>query len=245
MKIQLTHDELLALLDEQIDFLKASASAFDHGFAGEIKRLALAVRVLVHDAAKSTSLLQLTQKKGTKFLDTSFPFDEANKLSHSSLVQLRMDGRRIYPEPFLDGGPFNRMIEFENWWNGIVFVDKNRHEFSRKDIVLTLANKEGGAHVDPELDARYADLRKNNSLGWIDVANDGNETPGEDQVPAAMRQIAHETIKTLDPSYQVEDVYSKRGGIITLGATLVEGSMPPSIPANNLVKNRPQTGGKR
>lgn len=245
MKVPLTHEELLALLDEQLDFLKASASAYDNGFAGEIKRLAQSVRVLVHDTGKSTSLLTLTQKKGTSFLDTSFPFEEEDKLSHSSLVQIRMDGKKNVPEPFLDGGPFKRNIEFENWWNGIVFVDKSRNEFSRKDIVLTLANKEGGAHVDPELDSKYADLRKNNSLGWFDGANDGNEIPGEDQVPAAMRQIAHETIKTLEPSYEVQDVYSKRGGMLMLGASLVEGDKAPPISSNNLVKNRPHVGGKK
>lgn len=245
MKVPLTQDELLVLLDEQLDFLKASASAYDNGFAGEIKRLAQSVRVLVHDTRESTSLLTLTQNKDRSFLDTSFPFEEENKLSHSSLVQIRIDGKKSVPEPFLDGGSFKRNIKFENWWNGIVFVDKNRNEFSRKDIVLTLANKEGGAHVDPELDSKYADLRKNNSLGWFDYISNGNQIPGEDQVPAAMRQIAHEIIKTLDPSYEVQDVYSKRSGMILFGASLVEGEKPPSISLNNLVKNRPQVGGKK
>ncbi len=245
MKTSLTSDELQALFDEQLDFLEASGSAFDRGFEGEIKRLAISVRVLVHDTMKSTSLLTLTVKKGAKFLDTAFPFDEANKLSHSSLVQLRLDKKTSFPEPFLDGSPFSREVEFDNWWHGIVFVDKDRNEFSRKDIVLTLANKEGGAHVDPELDARYSALRKQNSLGWVNVANDGRETPGEDQVPATMRQIAHEVLKTFRPDYRVEDVYKNRGGVVTFGASLVEGANPPPVPEHNLTKNRPQVGGKK
>lgn len=245
MKIQLTHDELLELLDEQLEFLKASACSFDNGFKGEIKRLAQSVRVLVHDTHSSTSLLSLIQKKSMQFLDTSVPYEEENLFSHSGLVLIRMGGNISGPEPFLDGGLFSRKIEFENWWNGVVFVDNDRNEFSRKDIVLTLANKEGGAHVDHELDSRYANLRKNNSLGWLRGTNDGKETPGEDQVPAAMRQIAHEIIKTLDPNYQVDDVYTKRGGLISFGASLVASSFPPPIPSNNLVKNRPLINGQK
>jgi hypothetical protein len=118
MKTPVSNEDLLALFDEQLDFIEASARSFDQGYAGEIKRLALSVRVLVHDTGKSTSLLQLTGKKGAKFVDSSIPFDEANKLSHSSLVQFRLSSGGTAIEPMLDGGPFGREIEFDNWWNG-------------------------------------------------------------------------------------------------------------------------------
>lgn len=173
MDVALTQEDLDANLIEQLAFLESSASAFDNGFAGEAKRLAVTVRVLLHDTPKSTSLLTLLGKKEAKFVDTAAPVNEQNVLSHSSLVQVLVGPSGSTPLPLLDEGPFNRQINFDPWWNGIVFVDKDKNEFSRKDIVLTLANKEGGAHVDTTLDRKYTDLRKNNSLNWFDVAPDG------------------------------------------------------------------------
>lgn len=38
--------------------------------------------------------------------------------------------------------------------------------FSRKDFVLAPVNKEGGAHVDPEIKESYDKIANLNSLGW-------------------------------------------------------------------------------
>jgi hypothetical protein len=240
MKTPVSKDEFEKLLDEQLDFIEASARAFDDGYSGEIKRLAVSVRVLVHDTKMSMSLLQLTGKKGQKFVDLSDPVVEGNILSHSSLVQVRLSREGATPEPLLDGAPSRREIEFDDWWNGIVFVDQDKNKFSRKDIVLTLANKEGGAHVDTELDKQYADLRKNNSLGWVNITSDGKEIPAEDQVPATMRQIAHEILRTLRPNYKFEDVYANRGGVAILNPSIEAFSGSQPIPERNLSKNRQQ-----
>jgi len=246
MEVALSRDQLLEALEEQLSFLAASAKSYDEGFHGEAKRLAVAVRVLVHDTAKSTSLLSLLgDKAGTAFLDTSLPVVEGNLISHSSLVQtaVRAGGSLILP--LLDGGgaAHRRNIAFDPWWNGIVFVDQAKNEFSRKDVVLTLANKEGGAHVDEKLDARWNDLRKNNSLGWMEV-NDGKSMPGADQVPATMRQIAHELLKTLKAGYVCEEP-KVSADFYMMGASVVVGAQAPVFEQHNLPKNRPMVGGKK
>ena len=51
-------------LREQISFLRASADSYDSGFKGEAKRLAVIIRVLLHDTHKSTSLMTLLGIKG-------------------------------------------------------------------------------------------------------------------------------------------------------------------------------------
>jgi hypothetical protein len=242
---ELSSKELQEHLEEQIEFLECSASSYDNGFEGEIKRLAVSVRVLVHDTGKSTSLLTLLGKKNIDFVDTSIPFDESNKMTHSGLVQMSLGARGSKSLPLLDDGPFSRAVSFELWWNGIIFVDKDRNEFSRKDIVLSLANKEGGAHVDNKLDKKYADLRKNNSLGWFDVTTDGKQTPSADQVPATMRQITHETLKTLKSGYECHREKNSDDGIFVMGASMVEGSVAPPIPKHNLPKNRPVVAGRK
>ncbi|MEX2489566.1 MAG: SEC-C metal-binding domain-containing protein [Pseudomonadales bacterium] len=236
--MDLSDHDLRVHLQEQLAFLEASADAFDQGFEGEIKRLAISVRVLVHDTPRSKSLLGLLGKKNIDFADTATPFDERNKMTHSSLTLMSLGGPKgNIPFAPLDGSISRRVTDFDSWWDGIVFVDKNRTEFSRKDIVLALANKEGGAHVDPKLDAKYADLRKNNSLNWYDVSSDGGEKPFADQVPATMRQIAHEILRTLVPEYP-EKKQEPEGGVIMHAAGLFEGSGPPILPTQNLRKTR-------
>jgi hypothetical protein len=246
MKTELSNEELQEHLEEQLEFIESSASSYDGGFEGEVKRLAVSVRVLVHDTGKSTSLLTLLNRKDVDFVDTSIPFDETTMMTHSGLVQMSLGGAHgSKPLPILDGGLFSRTTSFDSWWNGIVFVDKNRNEFSRKDIVLSLANKEGGAHVDKKLDQKYADLRKNNTLSWFDVAVDGKQTPSADQVPATMRQIAHEILKTIKEDYTCKRDKNNDDGIFVMGASMVEGNEPPPIPTHNLPKNRPVIGGRK
>lgn len=245
MKIGLSNEELQGYLEEQLQFLERSASSYDGGFEGEVKRLAVSVRILVHDTDKSTSLLTLLNRKDVDFVDTSIPFDENNLLTHSGLVQMNIGVHGSKPLPFLDGDSFSRLISFDSWWNGIVFVDKDRNEFSRKDIVLSLANKEGGAHVDKKLDQKYADLRKNNSLSWFDVTADGKHAPSADQVPATMRQIAHEVLKTIKKGYTCQRDKNNDDGMFIRGAIIVKGSKLPPTPTHNPSKNRHVISGRK
>lgn len=197
-----TTAEFAAMLEEQLDFLVASAESFDRGFVGEAKRLAATVRVLAHDTSKSISLMKHLDLKGDhKFLDTAAPFDPKTQIGHSALVQLALmtDGP-AKPIAMLDDGPFANHLPFEGWWSGLAFVDRAGNEFSRKDIVLTLANKLGGAHVDDKLDEAFHKLQTV-GLEWGTIDDSGRSVPIEDQVPASMRQIAHELIKSLRPKY--------------------------------------------
>jgi len=240
-----TLDELNSLLAEQLEFLKLSCASFDNGFTGEIKRLAVSVRVLVHDTNASTSLLTLTNKKTIGFVDTSDPYDDENVLSHSSLVQIHMTPQGAKPRAHLDDDIQPASILFDAWWNGIVLVDSKRNEFSRKDIALYLTNKDGGAHVDREIDEKYHDLRNKNSLGWVTVLGDGRQIAGEDHVPATMRQIAHELIKSIDSSYTCNRPISQDTSIIVRGMSLVVGAHPPEGRFPNLRMDRPKIIGKK
>ena len=243
--ISRTPSDLTSILDEQLGFLKRSCDAFDDGFKDEIKRLATSVRVLVHDTAKSTSLLTLTSKKGSRFLDTADPYDDENCLSHSSLVQMHVTKKGNKPKAHLEDVLTSNLLGFDDWWNGIVFVDNARNEFSRKDITLHLANKDGGAHVDHEIDEIYHNLRNNNSLGWISVLGDGRQIAGEDQVPATMRQIAHELIKSLDSTYSCPRSIDPNTLMVVRGQSLIVGPTPSEIGLPNLRKDRPIVDGKK
>lgn len=98
----------------------------------------------------------------------------------------------------LDDCITHQWLAFDAWWNQVVFVDDRRETLSRRDLILALANQDGGAHVDPGLSEKYARLSRHNSLGWV-------LAPGDRPIPnaerAAIRQISHEVLWTLDPKY--------------------------------------------
>jgi len=240
-----TPEELNLLLEEQLDFLKLSCDSFDNGIVGEIKRLAVSVRVLLHDTTKSTSLLTLVNRKSIDFLDTAIPYDDQNLLSHSSLVQFHMSSLGAVPKAHLEEASVSRLIPFDVWWNGIVLVDTNKNEFSRKDITLFLANKEGGAHIEHEIDVRYHNLRTKNSMGWFTDQGDGVQIEVEDHVPATMRQIAHELIKSLHPSYTLKQSIAAETSMVIHGISVVAAEHAHEGIYPNLRMDRPRIFGKK
>ena len=207
-KIEQTKDELLAHLQDQIRFLISSAESYDNGSLGEAKRMALTVRVLLYDTSNSTSLLTQLGKKNIGFYDTSTDYDPKNLLSHMGLLIMRLTTGKVaeYVAPLDNLSPsrIKGKISFDEWWNKIIFKDSAGSIFNRGDLIKILANKDGGAHVDPKLDADYVNLSKYNSLGWKSVSRKGDVITEADMgnpVFPSIRQIAHEVIKTLKEEF--------------------------------------------
>ena len=203
-------DELREHLLDQIEFLKSSADAFDKGDEREAKRLAASIRVIAHNTpGKSKSLLSQLNLESGEFFDSAFEQNPANKLSHSGLlVKLISKSSGAQYQAFLDDVPHGkiRKVAFPVWWESLIFVDAEAGEFSRKDLVLKVANQDGGAHVDPEIDQSYAKLSRGNSLQ--DFYYEENELrPMEGAHRAAIRQIAHELLKSISPGYQKMPTY--------------------------------------
>ncbi len=67
--------------------------------------------------------------------------------------------------------------------------------------MLTAADQDGGAHIDPALDERYARFAHDNTLGWVHGAPGEPGKPMEGAVRSGIRQIAHEVLRTLVPGY--------------------------------------------
>ena len=93
-----------------------------------------------------------------------------------------------------------RTVSFDEWWEEIVIKDNRGATFNRKYLVLTMANKEGGAHVDPQLDEPYARLSRFHSQGWR-VTTEGIRQPLDNSlVAASIRQITHELLVSIEQS---------------------------------------------
>jgi hypothetical protein len=197
---------LLVLLEENLSFLKASAAAFDGGFSAEAKRLAVSMRVLLHDTNQSHSLLdQLGVKSQMKFIDTAEHINPRNLLaSAAGLVMMQVTtGVGASYIPLVDTiplppGRIHPPADFDPWWTQNIARNSDGTLWSRSKFVLTMANKEGGAHVDRNLNAAYESLANHNGLGWSSNTS-GVELPFDGNVVAAsVRQITYELVNTLE-----------------------------------------------
>lgn len=93
------------------------------------------------------------------------------------------------------------IVPFNRWWEETVIKDKTGTLFRREDLVLAIANKEGGAHVDPELDEEYARLTRSHSQGWQVITEGIRQPPDNSIVAASIRQIAHELLVSIEQAF--------------------------------------------
>lgn len=86
-------------------------------------------------------------------------------------------------------------IAFETWWTEPRMFDPAANTVNRKQIVMWLANKDGGAHID-KLPPTYEALSRNGSMG-LTFHSQGTTSNATSPIPAAMRQIAEEVRTSL------------------------------------------------
>ncbi|MGV1047526.1 MAG: YecA family protein [Solirubrobacterales bacterium] len=208
---------------QQIGFIETSASACDGGNEPEAKRLAVNLRVLLHDTKNSTSLLEhMAVKDLLPFRNTAGdpPPPGALMMFDGGLCSIRASigegGGKSRFAPILDTDPERNSQPwqcFEDRWRAPILRDQEGNSFSRYDFVHAVANKDGGAHVDAKLGAAYEALTRGNSMRLTQekgVGEDGWEVlmagvvggpPDEDAEPilnsialASTRQIAFEVL---------------------------------------------------
>lgn len=139
----------------------------------EAKRIATIIRVIVHDTRNSESLLKLTNKKDQfVFVDSSSPNDGrlhsmtgmigvrgSSADPYFGLVAKVNSDEQLFAVPlYLQHleewyGSYKK-IKFEQWWNSCI-MEASSNKFTRKDLVLVVANKDGGAHIDKSISQEY------------------------------------------------------------------------------------------
>lgn len=188
-------------LQDQLSFLERSCNTFDEGYRDEFKRLAVTIRVLVHDTAKSHSLLAQLGMKGGNFVSYFDPIDGKNLLPDWPLGMVEFSaGADVRLVPVLNQGPSAaRPLPFDDWWNEIVYRDPSTSiELDRKTIILIAANQDGGAHVDKEIDERYLHLVDEGPGLVLNTAQ--GAIPFEDLEKICVRHIAFEVIESIRPA---------------------------------------------
>jgi hypothetical protein len=235
--MQQSRGDLEAHLAEHIGFITSSAQAYDSGQLGEAKRLAVSLRVLLHNTKSSHSLLEQLGRQSGEFYSTAIPHEPGNISSHGGLVMVALAGKATTFVAMLDDVPYTRWLPFSEWWQEPVFVVVDRRSvLSRRALVLAVANQDGGAHVDPTLDETYGRLSRHNSLGWtVDDGVTSMAIPLAER--AAIRQISHEVLKTLLPAFHqkpnhVADMFAG-GGMMFNGATVPPHPAPRRVGRND------------
>lgn len=208
-----TYPELLTKLRSQVGFLERSAAHFDEGHDDEGEQLAARARVLLHDTSHSHSVLgQLGVKGALRFTDTAIHREPETKhlggglhaatvIQHAGLVawQPTAEGSWSYVPVLAPEGDerVNPPAPFDQWWRTPFLEDTSGHSIARSSVVLDVADKDGGAHVDKALPEAFHRLLSGASLPFQVVSEDGSSSDIPGIVMATMRQIAFELLDTL------------------------------------------------
>ncbi len=152
-------------LREQTHFLQKSVEAFYAGDIAEAVRIAVTIRVLVHKTQRSKALLEQIDPNylDLEIRDKSKDVHDEGKGKIIIYVPIgfRFGGHGI--SPYVDfAAPHYEVVRLEDWWKRVCLILPDRDSrvirFARREIILTIANKEGGAHV--------ANLPRKHELLW-------------------------------------------------------------------------------
>lgn len=204
-----TQEQLQEALSQQIQFLISSCQAFDDGNESEALRIAGVLRTLLHDKDSSKSLLrQLGIKDEMQFIDSAEPIDPVpTGKQHNGRTIFSVSGMPgLFAIGFTrDGAKFiaprgsapnaKGAVGFEKWWNTGCIPGENHARHSRKWLIKQMVNKEGGAHIDPEITKGYAELRTTN-MGMT-VSSNGVEGFINSPADVSVRQVAWEVLESL------------------------------------------------
>jgi hypothetical protein len=87
------------------------------------------------------------------------------------------------------------MVEASVWWTAR-FASMNGVDYTRSKVVLWAANKDGGAHVDDDIPAPYAQLKDDGA--FVIFFNSGGVMKNKDAHYTFLRTMACEVLHSPD-----------------------------------------------
>ncbi len=197
MASPLNEKDLKNFLREVISFMRNSEEAFDNGLQAEAKRLAVCIRILVHDMDQNPSLLTRLGLKNLYFYDNSPDHNPKIELPFSGLAVVTIGAKTPRYMPRFGGRiPFKK-VSFDEWWNKPVVIDQAKKvRLTRGAIALNVANALGG-EADKNLNEAYNSLIQKYFNGpAVEIA--GDQPPYDAQIEfVSVRQMAFELLKAL------------------------------------------------
>lgn len=150
-------------LEEQRHLLRKSIREMVAGDLAEAIRIATGIRVLVHETGSSKPLLkQMTPNYlQLPILDSIPPKQEENlppgvrgAVVLQVPIRFHLSVEGVFLNPHINNESHALSI-LGKWWERPSPILPALGGVSRRELVLGLANKEGGAHVDPNISRRY------------------------------------------------------------------------------------------
>ncbi|XXQ53866.1 hypothetical protein ACA040_002548 [Xenophilus aerolatus] len=192
-------EELLGELAEQIRLLVDYCAAFDAGRTHFAKPISTTLQILLYGTqGRSLCLLHQLGLRQERFYDTAPPLSEGLS-PQCQLAAIHVDTANMRGSyvPMLSGTGRSELVAFSDWWNTPVVRDAKARTFSRLEIVKTLRDQDGGAHLDGELLESFADFKSGAYSGWK-LRHKGELKAIAHPHLACIRQIAHETILSIE-----------------------------------------------
>jgi hypothetical protein len=153
----------LKALEEQRHLLRIAIAGMSTGDLTQALHVATTIRVLVHETAGSKPLLKSIQSNYLylPIFDRMIepprnvaPGVRAITFYCPVSVQISVPAGTVCLMTSLDSTEY-RLSTLGAWWNNACMALPGLGPFGRRDLVLGLANKEGGAHVDARITKRY------------------------------------------------------------------------------------------
>ena len=207
-KVFRSDQALLELLREQFELLKGACLRYDGGDDLEVINIASRLRVILQGPKSLIGQLHLA--KYLRFRDTStHRLDpDRNPCIANIRFDVTADGARWRPllERWPDGHGKPPPQHFKTWWTEPIMPTStpdgldHTPRYSRENLVLSVANQDGGAHVDHR-DAAYDELTREYFTFEIAIASGDDVSPYTpvqgNPANVCVRQIAHEVLTTL------------------------------------------------
>lgn len=189
-----TREELERALRKHLNFIQRSCQWYDEGWIEEAERIAVSLRVLFHTTEQATSLVDQMGMNRIRLHSTRTDVTDEGRVH---LVRFAPERGSIMVRPFKSEGCTFERVSLLRWWTEETVVIPNTPDLKRRDLVLSLANKDG-AHIDPKLSEEDRAMRTMGAMEWRIQLECGPVKEGtfEDSLHVCVRQIAHEVLAT-------------------------------------------------
>ena len=208
--IKRSEQDLLEALRQQFELLKTACAGYDDGNDLEVLNIATRLRVILHGPGSLVGQLHLAKR--LKFRDTStHRLDPERNICVANIGLKLTVGVGAKWIPLLDGWPEGHpkppRQRFNTWWGEAILPSSSPDgldrtpRYARRDLVLAIANQDGGAHVGHR-DANYDRLTKDHftyEFAWRTAEGETSFQPVQgNPANVCVRQIGHEVLRTLE-----------------------------------------------
>lgn len=220
----------LEQLSQQLSLLIDACHNYDKGMFYQSKNMSAIIRILVKDVenanskrkSQTVSLLKLLEVKDSmKFYNTGYEaIDPDVAVNLVGIVKvpspppLTNQFEHIYIPLLNDSACIDcKTLSFSDWWDSKIIIYKTSERsitFTRKKIVLTMAEQDGGAHIDKfeNVDKDYRDISQNIVNIFVYTSINKPESLIKYLQYALVRQISHELIVSILKTFKLNLEYN-------------------------------------